>query len=61
MRKEVPEAVKTCHNAGILVRMVTGDIIHNCLPNCSTLTALLWLRVNEHSQYSLYAGPRVHA
>lgn len=28
MRKEVPEAVATCHRAGILVRMVTGDNIH---------------------------------
>lgn len=28
VRKEVPEAVATCHRAGILVRMVTGDNIH---------------------------------
>lgn len=24
-RKEVPEAIKKCHKAGIKVRMVTGD------------------------------------
>lgn len=24
-RKEVPEAIKLCHQAGIKVRMVTGD------------------------------------
>ena len=28
MRQEVPEAVRICHRAGILVRMVTGDNIH---------------------------------
>lgn len=28
VRKEVPEAVATCHRAGIVVRMVTGDNIH---------------------------------
>ena len=28
VRKEVPEAVKTCQNAGIKVRMVTGDNIY---------------------------------
>ena len=28
VRKEVPQAVATCHRAGILVRMVTGDNIH---------------------------------
>ena len=26
-RKEVPDALKKCHNAGITVRMVTGDNI----------------------------------
>jgi P-type E1-E2 ATPase len=26
-RKEVPEAIKKCHKAGITVRMVTGDNI----------------------------------
>lgn len=28
MRKEVPRAVEICTNAGIFVRMVTGDNIH---------------------------------
>ena len=28
MRKEVPGAVATCMEAGIVVRMVTGDNIH---------------------------------
>ena len=28
VRKEVPEAVRICQNAGICVRMVTGDNIH---------------------------------
>lgn len=28
VRKEVPEAVRVCQRAGILVRMVTGDNIH---------------------------------
>ena len=28
VRKEVPEAVRICHRAGILVRMVTGDNVH---------------------------------
>lgn len=27
IRKNVPDAVKTCQNAGITVRMVTGDNI----------------------------------
>ena len=41
MRKEVPEAVATCHRAGILVRMVTGDNIHTArhiAKECGILT-----------------------
>ena len=28
VRKEVPEAVRVCQRAGIVVRMVTGDNLH---------------------------------
>lgn len=28
MRKEVPNAVRVCQRAGIVVRMVTGDNLH---------------------------------
>lgn len=41
VRKEVPEAVATCHRAGILVRMVTGDNIHTArhiAKECGILT-----------------------
>lgn len=41
VRKEVPEAVATCHRAGILVRMVTGDNIHTArhiAQECGILT-----------------------
>lgn len=41
MRKEVPDAVATCHRAGIVVRMVTGDNIHTArhiAKECGILT-----------------------
>ena len=41
VRQEVPDAVKTCHNAGILVRMVTGDNVHTArhiAKECGILT-----------------------
>ena len=41
VRKEVPEAVQTCQNAGIKVRMVTGDNIHTAkhiAEECGILT-----------------------
>jgi len=40
-RAEVPEAVKICQNAGIMVRMVTGDNIHTArhiARECGVLT-----------------------
>lgn len=41
VRKEVPDAVATCHKAGIIVRMVTGDNIHTArhiARECGVLT-----------------------
>ncbi|KAH1334820.1 hypothetical protein KXV68_001983 [Aspergillus fumigatus] len=31
LRPEVPEAIRTCHTAGVQVKMVTGDNIHTAL------------------------------
>ena len=41
MRKEVPEAVRVCQRAGIVVRMVTGDNLYTArhiAAECGILT-----------------------